>query len=54
MNEIKILIVEDNEDIMEFSRDFLTKKEMIVDTATTKKEAIQKVRKNKYHIVLID
>ena len=50
----KILIVDDNKEILEVFKVFLNKKEYSVETVTSGVDAIQKASKQKYSLVLCD
>ena len=54
MEIIKILVVDDEEEICELTRSFLRKKNYCTLGATNQEEAIDVVRKEKPHLVLLD
>jgi DNA-binding response OmpR family regulator len=54
MEIIKVLVVDDEEEICELTRSFLRKKKYCTFGATSADEAIEVVKKEKPHLVLLD
>ena len=54
MNRQKILIVEDDKDILELMAEFLQAKNYIVDTATNGVECIKKFKESEYDMIILD
>jgi len=54
MEIIKVLVVDDEEEICELTRSFLRKKDYCTLGATSRKEAIEIVKKDQPQIVLLD
>ncbi len=52
--EIKILIVDDDKDICEYVELLLTQNGYVVDTLTDPTKALNRIRTNLYHVVIID
>src|SRR4051794_9540865 len=53
-NEKRVLIVEDHPDVLETYRKNVIRAGFVVDTASTKEEAFEKVRRRTYHVAMID
>ena len=51
---MKVLVVDDHEDIRDMIKDLLTAKNIIVDTAIDGLSGVQKVKQNNYDLVLLD
>jgi DNA-binding response OmpR family regulator len=54
MEVIKILVVDDDEDICELTRSFLRKRKYCTLAATSAEEAVRVAREDKPHLVLLD
>lgn len=54
MKEIKILVVEDNLDIQELIKEFLSTEDYKVDTADDGLEGIEKFNKGEYDLIILD
>lgn len=52
--EIKILVVDDDEDICEYVELLLSQNGYAVDTLTDSTRAIDKIKANEYHVVVLD
>ena len=50
----RILVLDDDQSILEFFRDFLTKNGFEIDTAENGREGLKAVKKKKYDVVLVD
>ncbi len=50
----KILVVDDEDDVRLFLQDFLSERDLVVDTAASGEEALEKVALKKPDIVLLD
>lgn len=53
-NEKRVLIVEDRQDIMDSLKKNVMREGYVVDTATTKREALEKIRRRTYHVAMLD
>ena len=51
---IKILMVEDNQDHLDLCREYLPSDDFFLDEAKDGKEAFQKLKMNKYDIIILD
>lgn len=54
MERTRILVVDDEEEICNVTRSFLAKRDYNIFTATTVKEAINIVKKEQPHLILLD
>ena len=50
----KILIVDDEDDVRLFLADFISERDFGVETAADGEEAVEKVKKTKYDVILLD
>ncbi len=53
-DRIKILIADDEEEIVELLKSFLVSNNFICDIASNGKEVLLKIKENKYDIILLD
>lgn len=51
---MKVLVVDDNEDVRTMIKDLLLAKNINVETATDGLSGVQKVKQNKYDLVILD
>lgn len=54
MEKTRILVVDDEEEICQLTSRFLAKRDYQIFTATTLKEAIELVKKERPHLILLD
>lgn len=54
MDKVKILIVDDEKEICEITKNFLAKRDYMVFTATAAEEAVNVARKEQPHLMLLD
>jgi len=50
----KVLVVDDEEDVRMFLEDFLSERDLLVETATSGEEALEKIKLKPPDIVLLD
>ena len=54
MSKKRVLIVDDEEDLLNMYKELLEREGYRVYTASSSKEALEKVRKSKYHLAILD
>ncbi|MGD0056928.1 MAG: response regulator [Methanomassiliicoccales archaeon] len=51
---VRLLMVEDNVEHLDLCKEYLPKDQFIIDAALTSTEAIEKLKKNKYDLIVLD
>ena len=54
MDKTRILVIDDEEEICQLTKSFLSKKNYLVLTATSEAEAIELIKKEQPHLALLD
>ena len=54
MTEVKILYIDDEEDIVDLAKSFFMEENLNIDTCTSFQTALELIKKNKYDLIISD